>query len=66
MAADITFDWRSDKVTMPVTVSASQLTKVGGQLVTFGAGLRYYVATTAFSPHDVAGRVSATLLFPVK
>ena len=66
VAADITFDWRSDKVTMPVTVSASQLTKVGGQLVTFGAGLRYYVATTAFSPHGVAGRVSATLLFPVK
>ncbi|PZN97663.1 MAG: hypothetical protein DCF31_00530 [Alphaproteobacteria bacterium] len=66
VAADITYDWHSDTVTMPVTVSASQLTKVSGQLVTFGVGLRYYVATTEFSPHGLAGRVSATLLFPVK
>ncbi len=64
--ADFTYDWKSDKVTMPVSVSISQLTKVGGQLVTFGAGLRYYVATTEFSPHGFAGRVSATLLFPIK
>lgn len=64
-SADITYDWKSDKVVMPVTVSVSQLTKVGGQLVSFGAGARYYVATTESSPHGFAGRVSATLLFPV-
>lgn len=65
-SADITYDWNSDNVVIPVTVSASQLTKIGGQLVTLGAGLRYYMATTEFSPHGFAGRVSATLLFPVK
>lgn len=65
-SADITYDWNSDSVVIPVTVSASQLTKIGGQLVTFGAGLRYYVATTESSPHGFAGRVAATFLFPVK
>lgn len=66
LSVDIVYDWKNERWTVPGTVSVSQLTKVGSQLVSFGAGLRYYLATNDFSPHGVAGRVSVTLLFPKK
>lgn len=64
--AESTYDWLNDRFTLPVTLSGSQLKKVGGQLISFGAGVRYYAAATAVSPHGVAGRVTVTLLFPAK
>ncbi len=65
-SADITYDWKGDRWTMPVTVNASQLTKLGGQLVSIGAGLRYYAVANDYSPHGLAGRFSLTLLFPTQ
>ena len=66
VALDIVYDWKNDRWTVPATLSISQLTKIGGQLISVGAGLRYYVATNEFSPHGVAGRFTLTLLFPKK
>lgn len=63
-SADIAYDWKSDKVVIPLTASASQLTKIGGQLVSIGGAVRYYVATTSSSPHGLAARFSLSLLFP--
>lgn len=64
--ADITYDWTGDRWTIPLTINASQLTKIGGQLVSIGGALRYYVVTNEFAPHGVAGRFVVTLLFPTK
>ncbi len=66
VALDIVYDWKNERWTVPATVSVSQLTKVGGQLVSVGGAVRYYVATNDFSPHGLAGRVVVTLLFPKK
>lgn len=63
-SADITYDWKSDRWTMPISVNVSKLTKLGGQLVSIGGSIRYYVVTTESSPHGIAGRLSFTLLFP--
>lgn len=64
LLADITYDWKSGNWTMPVSFTASQVTKVGGQLVSIGGGIRYYLVSNDFAPHGFAGRFSVTLLFP--
>jgi hypothetical protein len=64
LVADITYDWKGDRWTMPVSFTASQVTKIGGQLVSIGGGLRYYAVANEFSPHGFAGRFTVTLLFP--
>lgn len=63
-AADATYDWKNDKLTMPLSLSVSQITKLGGQLVSIGGGLRYYAVATENSPHGLAGRFTMTLLYP--
>jgi hypothetical protein len=60
----ITYDWKGDRWTMPVSITASQVTKIGGQLVSIGGGLRYYAVANEFSPHGFAGRFVVALLFP--
>jgi hypothetical protein len=62
--ADITYDWKSDRWTVPVSVTASQVTKIGGQMVSIGGGLRYYLVSNENAPHGFAGRFVVTLLFP--
>jgi hypothetical protein len=64
LSADITYDWKGDRWTMPVSLTASQVTKIGGQLVSIGGGLRYYVVSNDYAPHGFAGRFAVTLLFP--
>jgi hypothetical protein len=66
LAADITYDWKNDRWTVPVTATIAQLTRVGGQLVSIGGGLRYYIASNDNAPHGLAGRFTVTLLFPKK
>jgi hypothetical protein len=64
VAADIVRDWEGKRWTVPVIFNASQVTRVGGQLMQIGGGLRYYVATNEFAPHGFAARFTVTLLFP--
>ena len=64
VAADITYDWTGDRWTMPVSFTASQITKIGRQLVSVGGGLRYYAVSQDNAPHGFAGRFTLTLLYP--
>lgn len=64
MSADVTYDWNGERWTVPVSANISQITKFGGQLVSIGGALRYYVASNDGAPHGFAGRFTVTLLFP--
>jgi hypothetical protein len=64
LVADITYDWNRDAWTAPVSLVASQVTRIGGQLVSIGGALRYYVVSNDQAPHGFAGRFTVTLLFP--
>lgn len=64
VAADVIRDWENKRWTVPMIVNASQLTRIGGQLVQIGGGLRYYVASNPASPRGFAARFTVTLLFP--
>jgi hypothetical protein len=59
-----TYDWTGSQWTVPVNVSASKVTRLGGQLVSVGGGLKYWVDGAPAAPEGLAFRASVTLLFP--
>lgn len=66
LAADVNYDWTGKNWVVPVNFLATQVTKIGGQLVSVGGGVRYYAVTSEGSPHGLAARFVVTLLFPKK
>jgi hypothetical protein len=62
--ADINRDWEGKRWTVPATLNASQVTRIGNQLVQIGGALRYYVASNEFSAKGFAARFTIALLFP--
>lgn len=63
-AGDVVRDWTSDRTTIPLIFNGAQLTRVGGQLVSIGGGLRYYLVSNPASPKGFAARFTITLLYP--
>lgn len=62
--SESTFDWRTDRWSMPVNAFVSQLVNLGKQPVQFSAGVRYWVDTPRGGPEGLGFRLQATLLFP--
>jgi hypothetical protein len=58
------YDWKAGQWSVPVNVLTTKVTKVGGQLVSVGGGLRYWVDGPEGGPKGLGYRVVATLLFP--
>jgi hypothetical protein len=61
--SETTYDWTAREATVPFNFVASQILKIGGQAISFGAGVRYYAARPTGGP-DWGLRLTATLLFP--
>lgn len=64
LQTETTYDWKGEQWTVPVNALVSKVTKVGGQLVQIGGGVRYWADTTTASPERWGLRLSVTLLFP--
>lgn len=62
--AESTYDWDNEQWSIPVNVFVSKVTKVGGQLVSLGGGLRYWADGPASGPEGLGIRLVCTLLFP--
>lgn len=62
--AESTYDWHAHQAAVPVNFTVAKLTKVGKLPVSFTAGVRYWAATSATSPHGWGYRAVITLLFP--
>lgn len=58
-----TYDWEAEQWTVPVNVSFSKVTKIGGQLVSIGGGVRGYLESPDGGP-DWGARLIFTLLYP--
>lgn len=63
--SESSYDWKSKKWTVPINVTATQLTHMGKQPVSIGGGLRYYVVSPKDGP-NWGVRLIFTLLFPKK
>jgi len=59
-----TYDWETNKWSIPINVTAAQVMRFGNQLVQIGGGLRYWVTTPDAGPEDWALRLQFTFLFP--
>ena len=61
-----TYDWAANRWAVPVNLVVAKVTKVGNQLVSLGAGVRYWVDGPESGPHGWGARLVATLLFPTR
>ena len=60
---ETTYDWEAEQWTVPVNVLYTKVTRLGGQLVSIGGGVRYYVEGSESAP-TWGLRVVFTLLYP--
>ncbi|WP_217695082.1 hypothetical protein [Marinobacterium stanieri] len=60
---EATYDWEHDQESVPMNLMATKVTKLGDQMVSYGGGLRAYLAGPDSAP-DWGVRFVFTLLFP--
>lgn len=58
-----TYDWHANQWSIPANVSVSKVSKIGGQMVSYTAGVRGYLDGTEGGP-DWGVRLAITLLYP--
>jgi len=59
-----TYDWETNKWSVPINLNVAQVMRFGNRLVQIGGGLRYWVTTPDAGPEDWGLRLQFTLLFP--
>ena len=59
-----TYDWEGEQWSVPVNVNVTKVTKVGGQLISVGGGLRYWADSPDSGAEGLGFRLVLTLLFP--
>lgn len=64
LAAEATYDWQRDKLTMPVLATVSKLVMFGKQPVSFTVGGKYCAVTPQNGPKGFGARASIVFLFP--
>jgi hypothetical protein len=64
LQTESTYDWESRQWSVPIGTFVAKVTKIGGQLVQFQAGPRYYAASTPSGPEGWGFRFNVILLFP--
>jgi hypothetical protein len=62
--SETTYDWEEDELAIPINALATKVLKVGGQLISVGGGLRYWVEDSDASPEGLGFRFIVTFLFP--
>lgn len=60
---EATYDWEHDQESVPMNLMATKVTKLGDQMVSYGGGIRAYLAGPDSAP-DWGVRFVFTLLFP--
>ncbi|MEI6414613.1 MAG: transporter [Pseudomonadota bacterium] len=59
-----TYDWKNQQWSVPINGTVSKVTKIGGQLVSLGGGVRYWADSPDNGPEGLGFRLFVTLLFP--
>lgn len=58
------YDWHSHEYSVPLNFNVSHVTRVGKQAISYGAGVRYWLASTDNGPHGWGFRAVVTFVFP--
>ena len=64
VSSESTYDWEGSNWQVPIRASVSKVTRLGGQLVSFGGGLNYWLESPDRGPDGWGLRLTVTLLFP--
>jgi hypothetical protein len=64
VSSEIVYNWEGEEWAVPVNFVVARLTKVGSQLVSFGAGTRYWADSPTGGADGIGLRLFVTLLFP--
>ena len=59
-----TYDWETNKWSVPINFNVAQVMRFGNQLVQISGGLRYWVTSPDAGPQDWGLRLQFTLLYP--
>lgn len=59
-----TYDWENEQWSVPINAIVSKVTNIGGQMVSFNAGIRYWAETTDSGPEGWGFRLVTVFLFP--
>ncbi len=59
-----TYDWESERWSVPVQVGVSKVTRIGTQAIQFGVFGRYWAQSAPNGPEDFSLRLLLVLLFP--
>ena len=59
-----TYDWEGEQWSVPLNLVVTKVTKVGGQLVSIGGGLRYWADGPENAAEGLGARLVVSLLFP--
>ena len=62
--SESTYDWESEQASVPINLVASKVTRIGGQMVQYGAGLRYWADSPDSGPEGLGFRAIVVLLYP--
>lgn len=63
-STESSYDWEVEQWSVPLNVIVAKVTKVGEQLVSVGAGARYWADAPDSGPEGFGFRLVVTLLFP--
>lgn len=66
LQTETNYDWQGQQWAVPINFVVTKILKLGDQLVSVGAGVRYWAEGPEQGPHGWAGRVVFTLLLPKK
>jgi hypothetical protein len=64
LQTESTYDWEGEQWSVPVNGVVSQVMRLGSQLVSVGAGVRYWAESPDNGPEGWGARLVFTLLFP--
>lgn len=59
-----TYDWENEQWSVPINAVISKVTNIGGQMVSFNAGIRYWADSPDGGPEGWGFRFVTVLLFP--
>ena len=59
-----TYDWETNRWSVPINLLVAQVVKLGGRPVQFGVGARYWAESPDGGPDGWGARAVVTLLFP--
>lgn len=64
ISTDPAYDWKSEQWSVPINAGVSQVTKIGGQLMSVGGGVHYWADSPRNGPEGWGFRLQVSFLFP--